>query len=87
MQGYRVPECDLPNAIKAFGAQEINLEPGRFLYFVPCQTGDVNISYYVALQDAGEVELMECQVPASAIGQPEALLTNIRWKKTINRLI
>jgi invasion protein IalB len=86
MQGYRVLECDLPNAIEAFGAQEINLEPGLFLYLVPCKTGDVNISYYVALQDAGEVELMEFQVPASATGQPEALLTNAAWDKNLNGL-
>ena len=87
MPGYRMLDCDLPNAIEAYGAQVINLEPGRFLYLVPCQLGDVNVAYYVALEDAGETDTVEFQVPASDTGQPEALLMNAAWDKSLNGLI
>lgn len=87
MPGYRMLECDLPNAVEAYGAQVINLEPGRFLYLVPCQLGDVNVAYYAALEDSGETDTVEFQVPASATGQPEALLMNATWDKSLNGLI
>ena len=60
---------------------------GFVFYLVPCQLGDVNVFYYVALEDAGQVDTVEFQVPASATGQPEPLLANVAWDNNINGLI
>lgn len=87
MPGYRMLNCDLPSTVEAWGAKVINLAPGQFLYLVPCFNADVNIPYYVAMEDAGEVDTLEFQVPASATGQPEALLTNATWDQQNESLI
>ncbi len=87
MPGYRMLGCDLPSTVQAWGAQTINLEPGVFLYLVPCNNADVNVPYYAALEVAGSIDTLEFQVPASATGQPESLLTNPQWDKQTESLI
>ncbi len=87
MPGYRMLSCDLPSTVEAWGAQTINLEPGVFLYLVPCNNADVNVPYYAALEVAGSVDTLEFQVPASATGQPGSLLTNPQWDKQTESLI
>ncbi|MDD9909369.1 MAG: DUF1176 domain-containing protein [Ahrensia sp.] len=79
MAGYRVFNCDFPATLKAHGAQVIGLEPGLFLYLVPCQTGDVNVEHFAALEDAGEVETLEFQEPASKTGKPVSTIINPAW--------
>lgn len=82
MPGYRMLGCDLPSSVEAYGAKIINLAPGQFLYLVPCSNADLNIPYYAALEDAGAVDTLEFQVPASATAQPSSLLINADWNQS-----
>lgn len=86
MPGYRMLKCNLPDIVEAFGAQVINIEPAVFLYLVPCKNADANVPYYVALETAGEVEILEFQEPASATGKRLSVLINAGWDKTTGKL-
>ena len=85
--GYRTLECQLPDAIEAFGAQSINLEPGVFLHLVPCEMADLNISYYAVLETAGKFELIEFQQSsAEEENTNPSLMTNAAWDKKTGTL-
>ncbi len=85
--GYRTLECQLPDAIEAFGAQSINLEPGVFLHLVPCQMADLNIPYYAVLETAGKFELIEFQQSsAEEENSNPSLMTNAAWDKKTGTL-
>lgn len=85
MPGYRMLNCDLPSTIETFGAKVTNLEPGVFLYLVPCNHADVNVPYYAALDISGQIDTAEFQVPAGD-GTPTSLLINPHWEKDFEGL-
>lgn len=87
MAGYRVFNCDFPSVLKGHGAQVIGLDPGVFLYLVPCKTGDVNVEHYAAVEIAGEVEALEFQEPASATGERISTIINPSWDNNRNVLV
>ncbi|MEM8749719.1 MAG: DUF1176 domain-containing protein [Pseudomonadota bacterium] len=86
MPGYRMLNCDLATTVPGFGAQVINLAPAMFLYIVPCSNADMNVPYYVALEDAGEIDTLEFQEPASATGNRVSLITNAQWNPSAGTL-
>ena len=86
MPGYRMLDCNLEEAVPAAGAQMVNLEPGVFLYLVPCTNADLNFPYYAALEIAGEIDTVEFQQPASETGERVSLITNPSWDKGLNKL-
>ena len=86
MPGYRMLNCAFPDVVTAFGAKVINLDPGVFLYLVPCRAADANVPHYAALEVAGETETLEFQEPASDTGQRVSLIINPEWRPDAGQL-
>ncbi|MEQ8823391.1 MAG: DUF1176 domain-containing protein [Filomicrobium sp.] len=84
--GYRTLGCDLPAAIRAFGAQSINLEPGVFLHLVPCQVADLNVPYYAVMETAGRFKQVAFQHSSAEDGADPSFMINAAWDKKSSTL-
>lgn len=49
MPGYRVFNCDVDNSLKGYGAIVLGAGNGNVVYLMPCNPGDVNVEYYIAM--------------------------------------
>ena len=45
---YRPLDCEMPEAVAAFGAKVHKFDVNSYFYLVPCRTGDLNIEHYLA---------------------------------------
>ncbi|MDA9009365.1 hypothetical protein N9K16_05340 [Alphaproteobacteria bacterium] len=66
MLAYRPLDCEMPEAVAAFGAKVHKFDVNSYFYLVPCRTGDLNIEHYVAQispRHEGNAELHEFEYP------------------------
>lgn len=77
--GRERPECDIDTAIEAYGAETVHIDAGLLLHLVPCNVADVNIPYYVVMEDAGKFSLISFTHPVKDQGGDPAILVNATW--------
>jgi hypothetical protein len=79
--GASILECDLAEALPAFGAQVVfEAGPGRTIWMVGCVAGDVNIGHYVVVDDpAAGLDHKLMDFAPWPDGPRDVIVTNPEW--------
>lgn len=81
--------CNLDDAIPAFGELVVRDELGRLTYLVACQTGDLNIAYYIVLHhpENGIIyALMAFEKPPELNMANQVIMINPEWMPAQNTM-